>query len=257
MNQPDSQSQMLKELEALRCRVAELEARGATTPARAASRRMPLLLGSLAALLAVGVGTAFAANGNCPNGLPFCFAANAPANASEVNHNFAQLKEWLERKTGAVSSAEVTTSRLNTTDISLNGGKLVGSNSSGNLHIESPTNGLYLNWFSGTGGVIIGNGAQGQAARIETNGNLQIATVNNRRTATVVKLACATGACTATCAPGVVKYAWGFHGANVNANIGGNWECGGGREWMGSCVGNQTCTVTTACGSSSLFLECW
>ena len=36
--------------------------------------------------------------------MPSCFAANQPATASEVNHNFAQLKEWLEAKVGAVAT---------------------------------------------------------------------------------------------------------------------------------------------------------
>lgn len=46
--------------------------------------------------------TALAADGNCPNGLPFCFAGNTPAVASQINHDLAQLKEWLEAKVGTV-----------------------------------------------------------------------------------------------------------------------------------------------------------
>lgn len=48
------------------------------------------------------VGTSFAANGLCPNGYPFCFVADTPATATEVNHNFSQIKEWLEAKVGTV-----------------------------------------------------------------------------------------------------------------------------------------------------------
>lgn len=48
------------------------------------------------------VGTSFAANGLCPNGYPFCFAPDTPATASQVNHNFSQIKEWLENKVGTV-----------------------------------------------------------------------------------------------------------------------------------------------------------
>ena len=59
-------------------------------------------LGALGCM--VTIGTAFAATGACPNAMPFCFAANQPATASEVNHNFAQLKEWLEAKVGAVAT---------------------------------------------------------------------------------------------------------------------------------------------------------
>ncbi len=50
------------------------------------------------------VGRALAADGNCPNGLPFCFAADTPVLASQVNHDFAQLKEWIEAKVGTVGT---------------------------------------------------------------------------------------------------------------------------------------------------------
>lgn len=56
-------------------------------------------------LVVAFIGTvASAANGGCPNGMPFCFTADSPALATEVNHNFSQLKEWLENKAGATSS---------------------------------------------------------------------------------------------------------------------------------------------------------
>ncbi len=56
----------------------------------------------------VGSGVAVAASGACPNGYPFCFAPDQPARASEVNHNFSQIKEWLETKVGSTSSPNVT-----------------------------------------------------------------------------------------------------------------------------------------------------
>ena len=56
----------------------------------------------------VAVGTALAANGNCPNGMPYCFAPGSPAIADNINHNFAQLKEWLEGKVGSISSNGIT-----------------------------------------------------------------------------------------------------------------------------------------------------
>ena len=256
MNHQDPQSQLLKELDALRLRVTELETKQAPSPARSLRRRS--LLGfSLAGLFAVGVGTAFAATGACPNGYPFCFASNTPATAAEVNHNFAQIKEWVETKTGSVSSAQVTTSKLNTADIALNGGKMTGTNSAGNFHIDSANSGLYLNWFSGSGGVVIGDGSQNQIARFDTIGNLAIRLVNGRQPAYTVTKACGSANCTADCGTGVVKMAWGFHGANVTNNIGGDYVCGSARQWLGSCIGNTSCTVTTGCGSSSLFLECW
>lgn len=256
MNQQDPQSQLLKELEALRLRVTELEKKQAAPPART-WRRRSLLGFSLAGLLAVGVGTAFAASGACPNGYPFCFAPNTPATAAEVNHNFAQIKEWLETKTGSVSSAQVTTSKVNTTDIALSGGKLTGTNGAGNFHIDSASSGLYLNWFSGTGGVVIGDGLQNQIARFDTTGNLQIKLVNGRQPAYTVTKNCAASSCTTDCGTGVIKEAWGFHGGNVNTNNGGDYVCGTAKQWMGSCLGNNSCTVTTGCGTSALFLECW
>lgn len=89
-------------LAALTARLAALEAE--LTARKGASRRV-VAIGAVLSLTAVG--TAWAATGSCPNGLPFCFTADQPAVASEVNHNFAQLKEWLEGKVGAVGSAPV------------------------------------------------------------------------------------------------------------------------------------------------------
>lgn len=67
--------------------------------------RRRLRFAGAAALLVVLIATgASAANGACPNGLPFCFAADTPASAEEVNTNFAQLKEWLESKVGTVAT---------------------------------------------------------------------------------------------------------------------------------------------------------
>ncbi len=80
----------------------EEELRALNQPRRVRARFAVAALGLLAAAT---VGTAMAANGNCPNGMPFCFAPNQPAVATQVNHNFAQLKEWLEAKVGPVGSA--------------------------------------------------------------------------------------------------------------------------------------------------------
>lgn len=79
-------------------RLEQLEAELATLRRQVTKRRRVSM--GLAAVVVLGVGTAFAANGSCPNDLPFCFRADDPATASEVNHNFAQLKEWLEAKVG-------------------------------------------------------------------------------------------------------------------------------------------------------------
>jgi hypothetical protein len=58
----------------------------------------------------------------CTNGIPFCFAPNDPALASEINLNFAALKTWLEAKVGptgtlASPSGDITTGRIVTTGV--------------------------------------------------------------------------------------------------------------------------------------------
>lgn len=86
--------------------LAEMRARLAALESEQTSARRRVRWGGAAAVVAALVGTAAsAANGACPNGLPFCFSVDTPALASEVNTNFMQLKEWLESKVGAVGSA--------------------------------------------------------------------------------------------------------------------------------------------------------
>ncbi|HEY0883455.1 MAG TPA: hypothetical protein VGD87_18110 [Archangium sp.] len=161
------------ELIALQRRVEELEAR-LSRPTRRARLGAVLVVGAL-----LGFGTALAADGNCPNGYPFCFTADSPAIASQVNHNFAQAREWLETKVGPISSSNVTTSGVvvrSGGDLTLQSGRVIGTNGANNLHIDnSVTAGrTYLNWFGGTGGVTIGNGAQAQAAHFDSIGTLTV-----------------------------------------------------------------------------------
>jgi hypothetical protein len=99
-----SNEALLAELERMKSRLAELEARIAVPPVRRASRKALML----AACVGLVGGVAAAANGACPNGMPFCFAPDSPALASQVNNNFAQLKEWLEQKVGTSGTADVT-----------------------------------------------------------------------------------------------------------------------------------------------------
>ena len=65
--------------------------------------------------------------------------------------------------------------------------------------------------------------------------------------------------CTATCAAGVIKTAWGFHGGNgANTDFGfAQNTCGSFVQWKGSCIGQSSCTVSTGCNASSIILECW
>ncbi len=168
-----------RELKALRERLEVLEARLRHRP----SRRPKVTAAAIAMALVCGAaGVVFAANGNCPNGLPFCFAPDTPAQAGQVNHNFSQLKEWLEAKVGAVTTPAISTAaglsttgglQVNNSNITLTDGRLIGTNPAGNFHIDATGNALYLNWFSGNG-VTFGNGAQGQVGRLDNQGNLSV-----------------------------------------------------------------------------------
>ena len=90
---------------ALAARLSQLEEELRTLKRERQTRRKLALVAVSAAGLMVTIGTAFAATGSCPNGMPFCFSPNQPAAASEVNQNFAQLKEWLEAKVGTAGAA--------------------------------------------------------------------------------------------------------------------------------------------------------
>ncbi|MDP1916340.1 MAG: hypothetical protein Q8L14_08845 [Myxococcales bacterium] len=95
------------DLEALQARLTHLEEQERRRQAgRQQVKRAALMVGVLGAFVG---SVAWAANGNCPNGLPFCFSEDSPAVAVQVNHNFSQLKEWLEQKVGTVGTANVTT----------------------------------------------------------------------------------------------------------------------------------------------------
>ncbi len=97
----------MTELEQLRRRVEALEEREAKRLHQAHLTRR--WAGGLSAVVALmGATLAWAANGNCPNGYPFCFTADTPVVASEVNHNFSQIKEWVETKVGAVTTQAIT-----------------------------------------------------------------------------------------------------------------------------------------------------
>lgn len=166
------------ELEALRERLAAVERTLVEKDRRSKRLRRLARWGAVVVLFAAG--GVFAANGNCPNGLPFCFAANSPALAGSVNHNFAQLKEWLEAKVGPTSASTITSTGVTVNgslavvgDQSING-RLIGTNSAGNFHLDTADFGnkaMYFNWFSGNNGVVFGNGSQAQAARIDAAGN--------------------------------------------------------------------------------------
>jgi hypothetical protein len=105
MDLPDPQNltEVLTELREVRQRLAELESRAERRKGPPRARLFAIV--AVAALF--GAGVASAANGACPNGLPVCFAQNTPALASDVNLNFATLKEWLETKVGQVDAGVI------------------------------------------------------------------------------------------------------------------------------------------------------
>lgn len=248
------------QLDTLRDRVARLEAEKAS---RTVKRKWVIVI---ATLVVVATGSALAADGNCPNALPFCFAPDSPAQAAQVNHNFSQLQEWLVAKVGLPTSAGITTSSVAATgtisgtraNFSVCGPNqcLSGSNASGNFHIDTntPAGATYLNYFSGTAGVVFGAGTSTEVARIDGRG---FVAAGRRSPSVLVTNNCTAGTCVASCPAGTVaKLAFGLHGLSTSGNS-GDWLCGGGFQWLGTCLGGSTCVVTTGCGTSGVFLECW
>lgn len=258
--EPFDPAALTAQLDTLRERVARLEAEKSS---RKVKRRWVL---AGAALIVIATGSALAADGACPNALPFCFAPDTPAQASQVNHNFSQLQEWLVAKVGLPTTAGITTSSVAATG-TISGTRanfspcgasqcLSGTNPSGNFHIDTSTPGgaTYLNYFSGTSGVVFGAGTATEVGRIDTRG---FVAGGRRSPSAIATNNCATSSCSATCPSGtVIKMAMGFHGLNVTTNS-GTWACGSGFQWLGSCLGGTSCTINTGCASSGLFLECW
>lgn len=128
------------EASSLARRVAVLEAREAER--QLARRRFRRWLVAICMAGLVVAPLALAADGNCPNGYPFCFTANTPALAGEVNHNFAQMKEWLETKVGPVTTPALTVSGATVNGaVSVSGNAAVtgGAQVGGNVSITGTT----------------------------------------------------------------------------------------------------------------------
>lgn len=82
-------------------------------------RGLALLVAASALLGAVG---ATAASSACPNGYQYCFVADRPARAGEINYNFSQAKEWIEAKVGTVANGTPGTATITNTSGSLDFG---------------------------------------------------------------------------------------------------------------------------------------
>ena len=217
------------------------------------------------------------AAGTCAQTLPApltTFCPNDPALATDMNANLQALASSLILKTGSLTGNTVTTPAGAT----INGQLKVNSSTSMPIDFFGNTYGLGVQnstsyfrtgggfaWFKD--GTHVGNsqndpGAGGSTlATLDSGGTLHLngidaVTVNGRRPAFTANNSCSTGSCTVSCSPGVVKMAFGFHGFGAQTNS-GDWVCPGGFQWLGSCIGQTSCTVSTGCASSSIFAECW
>jgi hypothetical protein len=247
-----------------------LAQREVRTAKRQLGRRMVALAAVVAVTSTVWVNRTAWAQTVCAQTLPAplkTFCPNDPALASQINGNFQQVVSWVEAKTGPIASANVTAGSLTATSLTANQ-KIRGK-------AQVATQGFELDWNrsgvvgetdfvnfpdQGTGGFRFYNGGT-QVASISSVGDLAVTSVNGRRPAYVSANACsgANSSCTANCSPGVVKQGWGFHGGNgTNSNISINpWSCGNAYTWMGSCIGQTSCTISTLCPTSSIWVECW
>lgn len=191
------------ELEIIKARLETLE--GAETARRTRNARLRRLTLVAAGLLSLLYGGAWAADGNCPNGFPFCFTSDTPANASEVNHNFSQLKQWVEQKVGTVNSA----------DVALTGTTTVSGPAT--FSGTSTFNGA-LN--AGTVSAATLNGTTVNASALNAGGDLSAPNNSwgsNTRSATFNRSACGVES-GATCPPG--RYVCGIYANHVCGN---NW----------------------------------
>jgi hypothetical protein len=175
-------------LEEMQRRIALLEGRELSRVAERnerARRRRRLFRLMSPTLLAVGLVAVVASADpaislSCPGGDLFCFDPRTPARASEVNHNFAQTKSWLEQKVGTVGTEDVTVSGVMTmngpdTNVLLvnNQHTFLARNTSGShepfLWPRWSDNYLYMNY--GSGGMRLRNNASEVALEFDGSRN--------------------------------------------------------------------------------------
>lgn len=110
--------------------------------------------------------------------LLYCFGADTPARASEVNSNFNALAAWLEAKVGAASSNPVA-------GPTSGGTVVIGDAAAANLGIDGDdlyarTNGVASTLFlqrTGAGNVAIGGAGPNPNAKLQVNGTLSATTI--------------------------------------------------------------------------------
>ncbi|MDP2272890.1 MAG: hypothetical protein Q8N23_27080 [Archangium sp.] len=187
-----------EELAELRARLASLEAE------RTASRGRVRWAGA-AVVIAALIGTAAsAANGACPNGLPFCFNSNTPALASEVNTNFSQLKEWLESKVGTVAAPVRITTGATVSTITpptqASRALFVSANTSGHtepivdFRHDNLTQGVGIGWSS----VVATGTATNQDLFLVPKGTGQVVVAPSNLNVGASAVSCAVGPCYCT-----------------------------------------------------------
>lgn len=118
---PNEADDLFRKLDDLTSQVAGLQ-----REVRASRRTRRAALWSAAALVTLAGLSSLAANGACPNGMPVCFVADGPARADDVNFNFAQLKEWLEAKVGAVGTLGITATSVSATTVNTTNTNVTG-----------------------------------------------------------------------------------------------------------------------------------
>ncbi len=242
---------------------------------RQSRRRAGALAAAALVIVALWGGRGAWAVGNCTQVLPaplISFCPDEPALASEMNTNFETLHTWIVAKVGTLSSANITGQSA-----SFSGAVSFGSTTRQMLNLFSTQYGIgvqpstqYFRTGGGFAWFLNGTHADTQNAAgaggtslmtLSNAGDLTVTTVNGRRPAFTRTAYCAAGSCQVSCAPGVVKLAFGFHGARPEG-YSSSWACGdsnnqGGFQWLGNCMGQTTCTVNTGCGQSGVFAECW
>ena len=73
----------------------------------------------------------------------------------------------------------------------------------------------------------------------------------------VIGVNCDVGECQASCIAGsTILLAYGFHGRTYDSAGPVSSKCGEGVEWLGGCIGKESCSVTTACSTSAMYLIC-
>ncbi|MER2560335.1 MAG: hypothetical protein ABTQ32_06445 [Myxococcaceae bacterium] len=110
--------------------------------------------------------------------LLYCFGADTPARASEVNSNFNALAAWVDAKVGAASSNPVA-------GPTSGGTVVIGNQAAANLGIDGDdlyarTNGVASTLFlqrTGAGNVAVGGAGPNPNAKLQVNGTLSATTV--------------------------------------------------------------------------------